>query len=653
MMINNKKIFLLKTISLLLLTIIPFSISDYSDEINPQKITSDLSFYEINTCSISLNEFIIKNPNVIYQDHYKIRFNNYSSIKCFGTITGIDQLNHVFYISIGTNTLINIFLQSTIWLLLISFVKPKKVNREFLQTFMASAAISLLIILILYSEQRFYSKTLFELDMMKNKSYAYIFLYILHVSYFSMQVVKSRSHKIVNYVPYVALIFGVFSGLNLYFFSIFLASTGIIKVYEERLLRKRFLGINFLVLFWSYNAIGQNFYLKPDKIRGLSSSVYNFLSVSSWSYFMILSLIGLYYFIKERNEALDLNQIKNNLFATSSTILILGYLSSSIPYVNFINYYIFGQTKYGTDNQNIFGVNYWGESEAWRGFFPSAESAGELFAISILLYFITNKTNLVPRMLDGFILFILLIGLYSSNNKAAVISLVFCIFLLLNKTYKFDSRVKLLSGSAILLFLLFFIRVENLKYSFNFTSSKMIAMSKSYSLETSVSSAVTYFSNIGEKNPIFEGVILALGFIAFLINRSELWGLFFSRFNASISEFLFGTGPFILADHYSDIVISNIRLSTGTPLGFLLPHSSLLLLFLFFGAVGVLLLIFYLLSALKKIRIISFDIYLVCIFIIINLLKSDSILYLPMLLIYSIFFIPNSMKKEKLLQFKD
>jgi hypothetical protein len=116
----------LKLLLLLLIVLVPFSISDYADNVQPEKITSDLRFYEINTCSISLNEFLIENPNVVYQDHYKIRFNNYSSISCFGQITGIDQIGYTFYISIGTNTLVNLFLQSIFWLLVLSFLPKKK-----------------------------------------------------------------------------------------------------------------------------------------------------------------------------------------------------------------------------------------------------------------------------------------------------------------------------------------------------------------------------------------------------------------------------------------------------------------------------------------------------------------------------------------------
>ena len=60
-----------------------------TSDIKPEKITSDLRFYEINTCEISIIKFLIENPNVIYQDHYKVKFNDYSLMKCFGLITGL------------------------------------------------------------------------------------------------------------------------------------------------------------------------------------------------------------------------------------------------------------------------------------------------------------------------------------------------------------------------------------------------------------------------------------------------------------------------------------------------------------------------------------------------------------------------------------
>ena len=159
---SNEKVVILKIIILLLLIVVPWSISDLNDNIRPEKITSDLRFYEINTCSISLTEFLIKNTNVIYQDHYKIRFNNYSSSFCFGQITGIDQINHEFYISIGANTIISLFIQSIFWIFVISLVKKnKKIVKLNLIDYISISFSTLLVITGIYAESRFYSKSLY------------------------------------------------------------------------------------------------------------------------------------------------------------------------------------------------------------------------------------------------------------------------------------------------------------------------------------------------------------------------------------------------------------------------------------------------------------------------------------------------------------
>ena len=103
-------------------------IPELSQEANP--------FYEINPCKISLFEFFNANKKSLYQDHYFFRANNKSSISCFGKVTGIavqqNNLQTQFFISIGTNSLINLLLQGSIWLLLLRFVKKsvQKVNLE-------------------------------------------------------------------------------------------------------------------------------------------------------------------------------------------------------------------------------------------------------------------------------------------------------------------------------------------------------------------------------------------------------------------------------------------------------------------------------------------------------------------------------------------
>ena len=75
---------------------------------------------------VSLTNFLISNPEAIYQDHYHFRFNNYSSINCFGKISGVTVIDSDFYISVGTNSFINLIIQGLFWVLLLSRIRIKK-----------------------------------------------------------------------------------------------------------------------------------------------------------------------------------------------------------------------------------------------------------------------------------------------------------------------------------------------------------------------------------------------------------------------------------------------------------------------------------------------------------------------------------------------
>ncbi|MDC2966895.1 hypothetical protein OAY10_02700 [Acidimicrobiaceae bacterium] len=627
----------LKIILFFLIIFIPFSFSDYRDNITPEKITSDLRFYEINTCSISLSEFLIHNPNVIYQDHYKIRYNNYSSLRCFGQITGVDQIDHTFYISIGTNTFVNIFLQSIFWLFLITLIPVDKFKNLKISNYISILLTSLLICLLIYSEQRFYNNVFFELDFLNKRSLLHIFVYISTINFFSFHIINSRSKELINFLPFLYIFMGVYSGMNIYFLSLFLCLIGINKVINDRKIRKTFNILNLLIIFWSYNASGLFYYLKPDKIRGLSHGDYNFLSVLTWSYFSIFCLIGIYYFISDRKSNLNFKVLTRNFLFASVAIMSIGYLSSSMPFINFMSYYYFGLTKYGTDNQNLFGVDIWGTTEAWRGLFPSAESIGEFFALGLLVIFLYKKEKL--EKIEYLLIPVSILGLLLSNNKASFVLLIFCIVLKLNFEKNFKTQTKILVFIPVIFLLLYFIRIENLFYSLDFSAYKFIGMGQSYSLDSNISSSIQYLSDLSNKNFIIRFLIVAFGLVAFLINRSELWGIFFARYNPTVSEFFFGSGPFILSNHYGEIDIFNKRVFTGTELGFLLPHSSLLLIQLFFGLTGVIILTVYVVNSLKKIKSVNYDLYLIGIFISINLIKSDSLLYLPSLLLYGMFFV--------------
>lgn len=642
----DRKILFIKLFILVILFLIPFSISDYSDSIVPEKITSDLAFYEINTCKISLNEFLLHNLNVIYQDHYKIRFNNYSSISCFGQITGIDQIGYNFYISIGTNTIINIFLQSFIWILIISMLPvDKNITRTKISDILLLGLVSLIFCLLIYSEKRYYNNYIFfELDLQQQKSYIFLFIYIFTISYVTKTIIENRADDFVNYLPFLYIFIGVISGLNFYFLFIFFSFFGIKNLLINKKLRNKFYIINLLIFFWSYQAVGLNFYLKPDKIRGLSHADYNFLSVLVWSYLIIFVLIGTYYFLIEKLKKIDTQILRDNFILSSALLLFFGYLGSSMPFINFVNYYFFGQTKYGTDNSNLFSVNFWGESEAWRGFFPSAETIGEFYALTILLIFLFTKRH---NLFSFFGVAISLVGLYAANNKAALVALLFCLFLKINSNKNLNLYIKLLFFSIPFFMLIYFIRIENLTFSFDFLTNKMIDMGVSYSSLGETSSSLLYLLDNLKTNFVLQGLFSIFSATAFLINRSELWGLFFARFNPTFETFLFGTGPFVLSNHYGDINISSIRISTGTDLGFLLPHSSLLLLLVFFGLIGLIITLTFMIYAIIKSKKINYNFYIINIFILLNLIKSDSLLYFPSIVLYSIFFL-TSLKGSKI-----
>ena len=147
-----------KSIMVLLLVTLPWLNATYSDLIEPEKITSDLSFYEINTCEVSAAEFLMKNPNTIYQDHYYFTLNNYSSIACFGQIAGVSQVGQDFYIAIGTNSLISTLIQGLFWIICISLISKNKENTSNKGFFSELSVVltSLLFTYQFFSEVRFY-----------------------------------------------------------------------------------------------------------------------------------------------------------------------------------------------------------------------------------------------------------------------------------------------------------------------------------------------------------------------------------------------------------------------------------------------------------------------------------------------------------------
>ena len=264
-----------------------------------EKITSDLRFYQINTCEISLYQFLINNFNVIYQDHYKIVFNSYSSIKCFGTITGVDQINDVFYISIGTNTLINIIILSIFTFICFTFVnKNTDLNKNDLPKILITSIFgSIFCTLGIFSQQKFYARTLYFYDVTINLEYINFLLVFFSVSLMFVYLIETRGKHFLNYSPFVFIFIGVVNGMNFSLLLLLLINSGVVYLINNFYKLRNFTFYYLiLVAVWliSIKDVQNNnlFRLDPDKTIGIVSAEMNLYSTIYFSFGFFLIILG-------------------------------------------------------------------------------------------------------------------------------------------------------------------------------------------------------------------------------------------------------------------------------------------------------------------------------------------------------------------------
>ena len=115
-----------------------------------------------------LNNFLFNLPEL------KFNNNNYAGIECFGKVTGLDKVNDVYIVSIGTNSNLTLLLQSIFWilfLLLISKFKFQIKNVNFLNVFL----LSIFFTFQQFSEDRFYALVNKYFDLSLNTSNFYLF----------------------------------------------------------------------------------------------------------------------------------------------------------------------------------------------------------------------------------------------------------------------------------------------------------------------------------------------------------------------------------------------------------------------------------------------------------------------------------------------
>ena len=637
---------IVKVVAILLLGLLPWVLNNSSSDISPIEVTDDLSFYEINSCEFSLAEVLLKNPKIAYQKHFRISPNNYSTIQCFGKITGLDRIGNTFYISVGTNSLLSLIIKSLTLLIIISFIGKHEPVYKFLgfRYNLICFVSTLLLTFGIYAEKRFYLKSLYYLDLDLFSSYLIIFLFFFFCVFISLELMNTRYYKLINYFPYLFFLIGVLHGFNLHIYTFLVVILGVMSLFFTNILKRNNSWIMILFpLIWIINSRDYNFTLDLDKIIGFSSSTFNVAAVTYWSIIFLLLVAGIYSLIERSVRSLDYKIINNNLLISSSLVVLFGLLGANATVINFLNFYYFGQNKVGMRTLDVVDGN------TWRGFFPSAETIGQFYGLTILFCFIyCLQTRHKLKVSSLIMLGITFFGLVKTNNFSVFLSVLFIsviYYLQLDKKL----NIKMFAYFfGVLLIGLIYLYSNNYLYTFEFTNNKILEQGLMYSNDYQLSTSIKYLQDTDSK--LVKFVIGTLSTVSFYINRSTLWGIFFSRYNPSQLELFFGTGPFNLSKHYSeinlktptyksaDIFIQNVE-------AFLLPHSSLLDILLYFGLVGIFLGIYFIIKLLLRRKEIEELIFYPLIFLLINLVKDDSILYFPSIVLIMFFVLLSNIKQ--------
>mgnify|MGYP001253538851 CR=1 FL=1 len=634
----------IKIVFIFFLIVIPWFNANYFDEVKPvELIQEDLSFYEINPCQVSLAEFILADFNAAYQNHYFFRFNDYSSIECFGRVSGVTLINNGFYISIGTNSLVNFIIQGFFWTLLISFVKTdiKRININKSIYNVSLGLSSALFTYSIFSELRFYEQKLYFLEPRQIRSLIFMYLLIFFIFKLMNDVFIKRFNNLVNFIPALYFVIGVFSGYNFSFSLMIIVNLGIVSILSKEYNKWLNFGLIVFSLSWLLN-VSSRFSFYPDKLRGFTSSSYDINSILYGSLLFIFLLNGILFYYSKNKKYINFESLLNTFSISGFLILISGYIGANISILNFLNYYYFGQQKYGIKINNPFMFDEYGEKVAWRGFYASAESIGEFFGLIIIFILICYFINKSISKIHALGLISALFGLYFSNNRTVSILVLLALAIFLSSYFKFSSNQKIIITVAFLTVLIYTIGFENISYPYSYSSNLLVEQSLKYSSTYEKSKFLAYLINENSAQTFFSYIFGFFSFIAYLLNRSEIWGIFFARYNPSFQEVMFGSGPFNFGKLYGEVTIKNTD-------SLLLPHSSLLSFILFFGVIGVFISIIYCIKKIydNKTNLNQYGIVLL-VFMFVNLIKNDTLNYFASFALYSllIYFILNIKNKD-------
>ena len=654
-MLKNKNV--LKVLFTILLIVLPYSLnSSMSSEIStPALNTENLSFYQKNTCEISFFSFISNN---LLLENIEIRFDSYGEMNCFGKIQYIEPAQNKYVVFVGSHSLISIALQSIIWLTLISIIKKKGSSNKFI---LESFLTALLFLFHFVGEESLYSQL--NLNYSKNLTpdnyllFGYFVTFLL-ICYFISEVCSNRIENLVLYLPFLFLINGAFINTNINFFVIVLVFYGFKNIlkFEKNVFIVNLIYFLF-TLFWANNDLIIHSYFDIDKLNGFSASTNNDIALIFWSLTFLLVLNGLY-FLTSACPKITFKKLFDNFLISGFCIVFFGLLASSNIVLNKIIYLYFGQNKPSISQiQSI-------EGNTWRGFSSSAEMIGEFYGVVLLMtfYFLFVKKirlNIYQALCILFILY----GFFRANNIAALATLLAIVsYLLIN--HLIQSRSKRLLFYSFLITLItvtsFFILRQNtyaymgqsvvyeglsisnieIKNNDNFQYVDRLLNERDYlsilnlfEERDEISSSLSFLTKtLSNQNNIsyIPNPVAIFGTIALFINRAEKWGTFFAKYDPSGAEFYLGYSPLNLVNYnFDNQIVTN---------GLVLPHSSVLSFLVYFGVIGITLIVSFLALKIYRNRKQNFLVHLILIFLAINFLKSDALLYVSSFVMFSFMF---------------
>jgi len=654
-MLKNKNV--LKVLFTILLIVIPYSLnSSMSAEVStPVLSTESLSFYQKNTCEISFFSFISTNSLL---ENIEIRFDSYGEMSCFGKIQYIEPAQNKFVVFVGLHSLISIALQSIIWLTLISIIKKRVASNKFiLESFLTAS----LFLFHFVGEESLYSQL--NLNYSNNFTpdnyllFGYFITFLL-ICYFISEVCSNRIENLVLYLPFLFLINGAFINTNINFFVIVLVFYGFKNVlkFEKNVLIVNLTYFLFM-LFWANNDLIIHSYFDIDKLNGFSASTNNDISLIFWNLTFLLVLNGLY-FLTNACPKIDFKKLFDNFLFSGFLTVFFGLLASSNIVLNKIIYLYFGQNKPSISQiQSI-------EGNTWRGFSSSAEMIGEFYGVVLLMtfYFLFIK-KIRLNIYQAFCILFILYGFFRANNVAALatllaivsylfiyhliqkrskrilfysflttLTIVISFFILRQNTYAYMGQSVVYEGLSIS-------KIE-IKNNDNFQYVDRLLNERDYLSilylfedRDEISSSLSFLTKtLSNQNNIsyIPNPVAIFGTMALFINRAEKWGTFFAKYDPSGAEFYLGYSPLNLVNYnFDNQIVTN---------GLVLPHSSILSFLVYFGAIGITLIISFLVLKIYQNRKQNFLVHLILIFLALNFLKSDALLYVSSFVMFTFMF---------------